>query len=382
MVRHIAIVTGSRGEMGALRPLIREIERRPGLDYRLLVTNLHILPEFGYSVQELEQLHARIGERIYMAFDGYTPASMAKSIGVFLLSVTDAFVRQRPDIILLIGDRGEQLAAAFAGATMNIPVAHIQAGERSGNIDGLTRHAIARFTHLHFAANEDARDRLVKAGEEPWRVHLTGSPYLDDLVLGEHASPEEVAAALHLDLAKPVVLLVLHPVTEEFEATAAQTGETLEAVIGLGHQTVAIFPNNDAGSGEVRKVLERYKRANVRIERNLPRRMYAGLMRVASVMVGNSSSGLIEAPVFKLPAVNVGDRQRDRFRGKNVLDVPVDRKAIAEAIERAMRKEFRAGLFDARDNPYNGDGHVSKRIVDVLETVPLDDKLLRKQLTY
>lgn len=380
-MRKIAIITGSRGEWGYIRPVIREIRRHADLSFEVVATNLHLLPEFGYSIQELEKEGIDVRERIYMALDGYSPTSMSKSLGIFLMGVTDALDRIKPDVILLAGDRGEQLMAAIAGATMNVPVAHIQAGELSGNIDGLSRHAIARFAHIHFAANDDAAERLRRSGEEEFRIFLTGAPQLDELVQGDYASKQEVARALNLDPRRPTILFVQHPVTEEYQDTAAQAQEALEAIAPLGHQTVAIFPNNDAGSSEVRRTLERFKSSNLRIERNLPRRMYVGLMRMADVLVGNSSSGIIEAPVFHLPAINVGNRQRGRFRGKNVIDVPVDRKAIQDAVKKALSTDFRQALKAAEDNPYRGDGRVSERIVNILRTIPLDAKLLTKQLT-
>lgn len=379
--RTIAILTGSRGEYGYIRPVLREIQAHKDLDYALIVTNLHLLPDFGLSVQEIERDGFAIADKLYMALDAYTPASMAKSLGICLMSVTDSLARLKPDLVLLAGDRGEQLMTAIAAAHLNIPVAHIQAGEVSGNIDGLTRHAIARFVHLHFASNEDAAERLKRSGEEPWRVFLTGAPQLDELVNGDVAPSEEVAQRYRLNAGEPLILLVQHPVTEEYDRTAEHVQETLEAVCELRHQTVMIFPNNDAGSEEVRRLIERYRQPFVRVERTINRRLYAGLMKLASVMVGNSSSGLIEAPVFQLPVVNVGSRQRGRVRGANVIDVPVERRAIKTAIQRAMSREFRTKLRGSRQ-PYLSDGQVSKRIVEILRTVELNERLLKKQLTF
>ena len=382
MVRRIVIVTGSRGEYGYIRPIIREIDSRSDMAYDLIATNLHLLSDFGYSLGELEEDGIHVSDKIYMALDGYTPASMAKSQGVFLLGITDSLVRLRPDILLLAGDRGEQLMAALAGAHMNIPVAHIQAGELSGNVDGMTRHAIARFAHLHFAANEDAAERLRRTGEQEFRIHLTGAPQLDEFVNGDYASIDEVARALNLKPSDPLILFVQHPVTEEFEDSAIHVQETLAAVGQLRHQTVVVFPNNDAGSEEVRLVIERNRQPFMRVERTLPRRIYIGLMRMASVMVGNSSSGLIEAPLFNLPVVNVGSRQRGRYRGKNVIDVLPDRHAIQAALVCALEPDFRTSLKEQNGMPYWGDGQVSKRIVDVLNDVPIDERLLKKQLAF
>lgn len=381
-MRTIAIVTGSRGEYGYVRPVVRAIQAEKELDYSLIVTNLHLLPDFGFSVDEIERDGLKVSDRIYMALDGYTPASMSKSLGVFLMSVTDSLNRLKPDIILLAGDRGEQLMAAIAGAHMNLPVAHIQAGELSGNIDGMSRHAITRFAHIHFASNQDAAERLRRMGEQEFRVHLTGAPQLDEIVNGNYAKPEEVAAVFGLKPDKPLVLFVFHPVTEEYESAPLQISETVAALSELDAQTVAIFPNNDAGNQEIRRILERHRHLFARIERTLPRYLYVGLMNSASVMVGNSSSGIIEAPCVKLPAVNVGDRQRGRYRGNNVIDVPVERTAIRKALERALSKEFRQFLNEHGDNPYFGDGNVAKRIVHILKTVPITEELLKKALVY
>lgn len=381
-MRHVTILTGSRAEYRYSRPIVRRIEADPDLDYSLIVTNQHLLPGFGMTVQEIEKDELKIGDRVFMTLDGYTPASMAKSLGVGLLGLTDALVRHRPDILLVVGDRGEHLMGAIAGAHMGIPVAHVQAGELSGNIDGMTRHAIARFAHIHFAANQDAVDRLVKTGEQEFRIFLVGAPQLDELIGDEHAPPEEVARALGLRLDDPVVLFIQHPVVEEHQDATHQLAETLEAIVEVGHQTVAMVPNTDAGNDDMRRLLERYHRPFMRIERNLPSRLHAGLLRVASVMVGNSSSGLIEAPSFKLPAVNIGTRQRDRVRGNNVIDVPHDRTAIRKAIEKALSPEFRSMLERDCDNPYLGDGRVSERIVEVLKSVKIDERLMKKQIAY
>lgn len=381
-MRRIGIITGSRGEYGYFRPIVRQIEACDDLDYSLIVTNLHLLPDFGFSVDEIERDGFKISDRIYMALDGYTPGSMSKSLGVFLVSLTDTLVRLRPDIVLLAGDRGEQLMAAIAAAHMNIVVAHIQAGELSGNIDGMTRHAITRFTHLHFASNEDAAERLRRMGEEEFRIHLTGAPQLDELVNGDYAKPEEIAGLFGLNLAKPLILLVQHPVTEEYDAVLKQMEETLAAVSALELQTVAIFPNNDAGNTEIRRLLRRYRSPLMRVERNVPRHIFAGLMNLAKVMVGNSSSALIEAPCFKLPGVNIGTRQRGRQRGNSVIDAESDRHEIKAAIKRALSPEFRRSLEENCQTPYLGDGRVSQRIVHVLKTIRVTEELLKKQITF
>lgn len=381
-MRHIAIITGSRAEYRYSLPIIRKIIEHPDLDYSLIVTNQHMLPSFGNTVEAIEEDNLKISDRVYMTLDGYTPATMSKSLGLFLLGVTDALLRLKPDIVMVVGDRGEHLMAAIAGAHMCIPVAHVQAGELSGNIDGITRHAIARFAHIHFAANDDAVERLRRTGEQEFRIFLTGAPQLDDLMSDNYASPREVMETLGLSGDGPIVLFIQHPVTEEYEDSVNQLQETLEAICALRHQTVAMIPNTDAGNEQARLLLERYHRPFIRVERNLPARVHAGLLRIASVMVGNSSSGLIEAPSFKLPAVNIGSRQRDRVRGNNIIDVPYDREQIRAAIERALSPEFRKTLQENCDNPYLGDGRVSERIVNVLSSIEITEALLKKQIAY
>ncbi|MHB8643756.1 MAG: UDP-N-acetylglucosamine 2-epimerase [Gaiellaceae bacterium] len=380
-MRHVAILTEARSSYGYFRPLAKLIDDDPELRYSLIVTNQHLLPDFGYSVEDIERDGLNITDRIYMTLDGYTPATQAKSLGVLLLGITDSLVRLQPDFVLVVGDRGDMLMAAIAAAHLNIPVAHVQAGERSGNIDGITRHAITRFAHIHFASGPDAADRLIRMGEEPFRVYTTGAPQLDDLVNGELAQPEELSMEFGLDLERPLVLVVQHPVTEEYGNGIDQMRETLEAVCELREQTVLIFPNTDAGSDDLRQMIERYHRPFMRVERNVPRRVYAGLMRTASVLVGNSSSALIEAPAMNLPAVNVGDRQRDRARAANVIDVPHDRRAIGEAIRQAMSEEFRTRMIET-PSPYLSDGHASERILEILKTIPIDERLLKKQIAF
>lgn len=378
--RHVLLLTGSRGEWGYIRPVLRLIEQGAPLRYSLVVTNMHLSPEFGSSHREIRSDGFRIEQEIYMALDGYTESSMVKSLGVFLISITDTVDRLRPDWILLAGDRGEQMMGALAGAHMNIPVAHIQAGEVSGNVDGQTRHALARYAHVHFAANEDAATRLVRSGEEEFRVHTVGAPQLDELLGAEAAAPEEVATRFRLSLDEPVVLVVQHPVTEQARFASEQMQATLDALARLELPTVLIYPNNDAGSAELRARIDDFRRPWLRVERNLPRRDYAGLLRTASVIVGNSSSGIIEAPSFGLPAVNVGRRQVGRVQGENVVNVEHDVDAIVGAIEGALDPELKRRLAGL-PNPY-GDGRASERIVDVLTTTPIDERLLYKRITY
>lgn len=379
-MRRVLLVTGSRGEYGYIRPILREIRARPDLEEILVVTNMHLLPEFGSSVRFLHADGFEPSHEFYMALDGYTGASMCKSLGVFLLSITDALHNDRPDIILLAGDRGEQLMAAIAGAHMNIPVAHIQAGEMSGNVDGLTRHAITRYAHVHFAANADAAERLIRSGEQPFRVHQVGAPQLDEFLSNHLVSKRHIEERFHVDCSKPLLLLLQHSVTEQPSDAAKQMEITLRALARLAMQTVLIFPNNDAGSAQIRKTIDEFRSPWLHIERSVAREEYAGLMSIASAIVGNSSSGILEAPSFELPAVNIGRRQEGRMQGGNVINVGHDEADIYHATLKALDPAFKCSL-KGMTNPY-GDGQASKRIIEILANLKIDERLMFKSMTF
>lgn len=379
--RKILIVTGSRGEYGYIRPVIKLIESDPDLECRVCATNMHLLPEFGSTINLFREDNIPVEYSVYSALAGYTNASMAKSQGVFLLSFVDIVDKEKPSIILLAGDRGEQLVGAIVGYHMNVPVAHIQAGELSGNVDGMVRHAIARMVHIHFAANNDAEERLKRSGEQPFRVFNIGAPQIDEIRMGVFKSREEIAKKYDLELDKPILMLVQHPVTEESSSAAIQMEECMDAIIAADMQTVVVYPNNDAGSAAIQEKIERTRTTNMRVVRNMDREYFLGLMNVASAIVGNSSSGILEAPSFELPAINIGRRQHGRLQGGNVINV-VEFKGddILKAIKKAVSKEFRDGL-KGMENPY-GDGRSSQKIVDTLKTIKIDKNLLCKQMAY
>ena len=378
--RTIVAITGSRGEWGYLRPILRLIDADPDLDHAIVATNMHLLSEFGMSVHEIERDGFVVAERIHMTFDGYTAATMTKSLAVFLLELPGVLERLRPDVLLLAGDRGEQLMAAIAGAHLGIPVAHIQAGELSGNVDGIVRHAITKLAHLHFAANEQFAERVRRLGEQPFRIHATGAPLVDELVAGPVTSREELDRRYRIAPDTPFVLAVQHPVTEEEGDAGRQAAVMLEALVELDLPTFFVYPNSDAGSDLIRAELDRLRRPGFRFFRNLPREDYLGLMAAAATMVGNSSSGIMEAPTFGTPAVNVGRRQIGRLQAANVINVPFELGALSDALRRATSAPFRAQAA-AAVNPY-GDGHASARIVDVLKHVKIDRELLDKEMEY
>lgn len=379
-MRKILFITGSRGEYGYIRPILRLVKDSSDLSYEIVVTNMHLISRYGSSIDNFSLDGFKVGYELYMALEGNTLTSMAKSLGVFMMSLADLLNNCKPDILLIAGDRGEQLSAAIVGAHMGIPVAHIQAGELSGNVDGMTRHAIARFAHIHFAANEDAAIRLIKSGEEKHRVFMVGAPQIDELVQGCICPPDEVRKFFHLTDKEPVNILLQHPVTEQFELSKKHMEISLEALSRIRTRTVLVYPNNDAGSTFIQEAIANYNEEWLTTVRNVPREMYLGLMGIASVIVGNSSSGILEAPSFKLPAINIGRRQTGRYQGKNVINVDHDVDEIYEAIKKVTDPAFRKSL-QGIPNPY-GDGKSSERIVNILSTIVIDEKLMFKQLSY
>lgn len=380
-MRNIAFLTGSRGEWGYIRPIIKLIDKDPDMDYQIVATHMQLLPEFGMAVNEIEQDGFEVHERLYMTLDGYTNQTMTKSLGLLLIELTTSLTRLKPDLLLLAGDRGEQLMGAIAGGHLGIPCAHIQAGELSGNIDGIVRHSITKLVHLHFAANKEFAERVRKMGEQDFRVHDVGAPQLDELLNGDFTSNKELNDRFNLMEDEQVLLAVQHSVTEEEDLAAVHIHETIEALKEIGDKTIMIYPNADGGSAEVRKALQKLKGTNIQLFRNLPRRDYLGLMRRASLIVGNSSSGILEAPTFGLACLNIGRRQNGRPQADNVLNVKdYNREDILKGIRTALSDEFQKGAAGSI-NPY-GDGRSSEKIYRILKEIPIDSKLLNKEMAY
>lgn len=375
----LLFINGSRGEWGYIRPIIRRCEQA-GIDYSICATNMLLLPGYGTLVDEIKRDGFRVDDEIYMSLEGSNHYTMAKSLGIFLTSFVDVLYRQRPNWIVLAGDRGEQLMGSIAGAYTYTPVAHIQAGERSGNIDGTARHALGKFVHLHLAANQDAAERLLRLGEEPFRVHNVGAPQLDELNEGLISTLDELAQSYHLHEGEPYLMVALHPVTEEMDHAEEQVKVLVEALNNFKMKKVWILPNNDAGSETTRRVLLQQRQSDIQVHENLTRKDYLGMLKNCRAIVGNSSSGLLEAPTFGIAAVNIGRRQNHRVQGKNVLNASFKVQACVDAIEHAVSQEFRESLADCK-NPY-GDGRSAERILDILQNLVVDDQLLVKNLMY
>jgi UDP-hydrolysing UDP-N-acetyl-D-glucosamine 2-epimerase len=378
--RRILVLTGKRGGYGAMKPMLRALRGDPRLELQLVVTDQHVDPRFGATVAEIRAEFDVAGE---LALDqaNDTPQARAEALGRCVSGMARLFGELRPDLCVLYGDRGEVLAAALAATTMNVPIAHVQGGDRSGSLDEVMRHAITKLAHLHFPSIPSSAERIARMGEETWRIHTVGDTHLDPIVAGEHAPPEAVAAAFGLDLGKPVLVVLQHSETSAPQDSYAQMVETLEAVRQSGHQAVVVHPCSDAGyEGVLRAIEELAQPPQFRVRINVEAPLFMGLLKLAAALVGNSSSGIIETPVLRLPAINIGRRQDARLSAENVLHVGHDRAAIRAAIERTLGEKFRA-VAAACEQPY-GDGRAGERIAHVLTTVPLDRRLLVKPITY
>lgn len=377
-MRKILAITGTRADYGLMRPVFQAITASKMLAIELIVTGMHLLPEYSVSLSEVEidnycRLHL-----VNMALGEDSGEAMALSLGMAILGIAPVMASTRPDIVLLQGDRGEMLAGAIAAAHMNIPIVHMSGGDYSGTIDDSIRNAISKFSHFHLTTCETSTERLVAMGEKLSRIVEVGEPGVDAIRHMTFNSPEELATELGIDIAKPFILAAQHPVTTEAELSAHQIRETLEALAELGMQVVFTYPNSDVGSSDMVRVLESYRdRDFIKIFPHLGSQKFLSLMKYAAVMVGNSSGGILEAASFKLPVINVGTRQHGRLRACNVIDVGCDRKEIRSAINYALSNDgYRKALKDCR-NPY-GDGTTAPKTVDILGRLKLNSALLAK----
>jgi GDP/UDP-N,N'-diacetylbacillosamine 2-epimerase (hydrolysing) len=375
----ILFVNGSRGEWGYIKPVIDQCINR-GIEYTICATNMLLLPQHGMLIDNIRSEGYDVSEEIYMSLEGHTHYSMAKSLGIFLSSFVDVLLRQRPDWVMLAGDRGEQFMAAVACSYTYTPVAHIQAGEKSGNIDGVVRHSIGKLVHIHFPANDEAAERLTKLGEQEFRIKMVGAPQLDELVNSTIPSLSETLNHLDLPQFEKFLLVVLHPVTEEIHKVSEQMTELLAALDSFKLPKVWIYPNNDAGAYSILNSLLHKRDILIHCLDNVPRNYYLSLLKYCDAIVGNSSSGILEAPTFKTPAVNIGRRQYSRVQGLNVINCDFDAQQIVDAIRYATGLDFAKSLQEST-NPY-GDGKSASRILNAILSTSIDDKLLVKDLVY
>lgn len=375
--RRIGVVTTSRADYSHLYWPLRELAAHADVELGVFVLGPHLSPEFGSTIAEIERDGFPIKARIECLLSSDTDTGMAKTIGVAILSLADALTAWRPDLLLLIADRYEMLAPASAALALRIPIAHIEGGETSqGAIDDAVRNALTKLAHIHFTSTETARRRVIAMGEEAWRVHRAGAPSLDHLRRSKLLTRAELEERLGLKLARPTLIAAWHPVTI-LRDTNAEADALFTALADAPGQLIFVYPNTDAGSYAL---IERTRalaaaRADTYIFVNLDAVTYWSLLGQADALIGNSSSGIMEAASFALPVVNVGIRQQGRERARNILDATAETGAIRAAMERALSREFREGLAGMA-NPY-GEGTAATTIAHVLATVPLEGLLMK-----
>lgn len=378
-MRKVLIICGSRGDYGFIKPVINEIKSRKDITYKTLLTNMHLLPKFGNSFREFEKDDIEINYKIYNTLDGYTNVTMAKSLGIYILQLPEILEDYKPDIVLISGDRGEHLMSAIACSHMNIPVAHIQAGEVSGNVDGNIRHSITKLAHIHFCSNTDAYDRVKKLGEEEFRIFNTGAPQLDEIFRMDFPT-NHIRKKLSIPEGD-ICLIINHSITEESDESGEQMKTLIDSMKLFDYIKVLIMPNSDAGSLEVRKIISGLEEKDgYFIYYNLNRNDFIAIMKECKFIIGNSSCGLIEAPVFKKPTINIGRRQMNRLQTKNVINCEYDTSQIVDSIKKLDSDMFKKDLESVKS--VYGDGNSSGKIVDILENIQLGKKLTDKKITY
>jgi UDP-hydrolysing UDP-N-acetyl-D-glucosamine 2-epimerase len=378
--RTIGIVTVARSDYGSLLPLLAELRCAPDVSLQLYVGGAHLSERFGRTVRLIEADGWPVAARVESLEGDDDPPSIARGVGRAVVGFAEALARTRPDLLVVLGDRVEMLAAAVAALPMTVPVAHVHGGELTeGAIDEQARHAISKLAHLHFPAAEPFAARLRQMGEEPWRVHCCGAPGLDRFRTIRRLTRDELAARLGVPLARPTLLVTLHPTTLGAADAGAEATALVAAIERVEATVIATYPGADAAYGAIVQALEGLaaRRADMRVVPSLGDEAYVSLLGEVDLMVGNSSSGIIEAPSFGLPAVNIGDRQHNRLRARNVIDVGVDSEAVVAAIRRGLAPQFRAALRGL-PNPY-GDGHAAGRIARVLRETELGRTLVRKR---
>lgn len=377
MTRKICVITGTRAEYGLLRWVMQGIKDDPELALQVVVTGMHLSPEFGLTYREIEQDGFRIERKVEMLTSSDTPVGVAKSMGLGLIGFADVLNELRPDLIVVLGDRFEIFPAVAAALVARIPVAHLHGGEATeGLIDEAIRHSITKMSHLHFVAAEEYRQRVIQLGEQPERVFLVGGLGIDNIKRLKLLDRAELEASLDFKLGQKNLLITFHPVTLETTTAAGQMAELLGALAELKNtQLIFTLPNADTDGRGLIKMVEQFvaQHPNARAYTSLGQLRYLSCIAHVDGVVGNSSSGLAEVPSFRKGTINIGDRQRGRLRAASVINCEPTRQHIAAALERLYDADFQTGLSQVR-NPY-GEGGASEKIIAVVKSVALDDVL-------
>ena len=377
----IFIVTERRADFSRFKPILKLIKKDKKLKYSLAVTGLHVSKKFGFTIKEIINEGFKINYKFNMFDENYyfenDGAAMTIAMSKAFNNLSRILKRDKPDLILSGFDIAANFAVTVCGAHMNIPVAHIQGGEVSGTIDESLRHAMTKFSHIHFTANNETKERLIRMGEMPKYIFPVGCPSIDALISEKLVSREKILEKFKIDILKPFTVIIQHPVTTELKKSKHQMMETIYAVKKFPIQHLVVFPNNDAGS---KNILKSILKNNLNYTPTLNLSEYKTILKSCSVLIGNSSSGIHEASTFKTPVINIGTRQSGRMKPKNIINVNHNQREICKAIKKTLNINFLKGIKNLK-NPY-GDGSSAKKIVKILKKINLKKINIQIQITY
>lgn len=379
-MRNVAVLTGKRGGYGAMKPMLHAIEDDPELSLSLIVTDQHVNPRFGATIAEIEK-EFNVAAAVDIGQKDGSAVARNQALGVCLSRMSVVLDELKPDILVLYGDRGEVLVTAIAAVNLGIPIAHIQGGDVSGNVDEMVRHAITKIAHLHFPSNEESGDRIAAMGEEKERIFVVGDNHIDQIVAGNYTPEVTLREKFSIPDGERPIIVLQHPETTRQRDGYRDMCDTLDAVLEVGRRTIMVYPCSDHGyEGVVRAIEERSDRSMVSVHKNIDAPDFWGLLSIAQVLVGNSSAGLIETPYFPIAAINVGERQKGRKAAENVIHVDLGRDSVAAALEHALNDErFERQVLEC-SKPF-GDGNAWKRIISVIKSVELGVGLIDKRIT-
>lgn len=378
----ILVVTGKRGGFGAMIPTIKELNRKPGLEVVIVATDQHLYDDFGSTYQEVQKWFD-ICHLVPMDQSGDTPLERTQALARCMDWMGSVFQQEEPDLLLVLGDRGEILSTVTTAIHFRVPVAHIQGGDVTGNIDEYIRHAITKMAHLHFTSTEKSAERILKMGEEPWRVHVVGDPHLDMIHQEDFTPKEEIYQKFSVSPDRPLILVLQHSDTCQQNGISYRDMKAiLDAVNRFDAQKILVYPCTDSDYMGIIQAIEEHKNdQGVQIYPNIECRDFWGLQNVASVFVGNSSAGIIETPAFKLPSITVGQRQKDRERAGNIIQVMPETEDVTKAIEKCLNdKAFKNKVHNCV-SPYSI-GQACFKIAEILSSADLGPKLFNKRMAY
>ncbi len=380
MKKKILFVTERRADYSKLRPVISAIKKSKKLEYYLIVTGSHLLKKHGSSIDEIKNDGFKIYKKFQMFYDNEddSSATMTLGFGRAVENLTKIIKQLKPDIVFSGFDIGANFAAAIVGAHMNIHVAHLEGGEITGTIDESIRHATSKFAHIHFTSNNDASKRLIKMGELPKNIFTVGNPSLDVIKSMKFLSKNELENEFCINLEKPFLLIIQHTVTTEINKIDKYFLETIKAIKELDIQSIIISGNSDAGSQKIKKII---KNSKISYYEHLPFKKYISLLNYASAIIGNSSSGIMEAPFLHIPSINVGTRQEGRSKIKSIINVDYNKEEIKKAVKKILNdKKFQ--MLVKKQKSHHGNGMTTKKIVNILESLDLKKISIQKKLTY